>query len=92
MTETIGNTTYTRERRTALVAQPRWTPPAMPCGAWLPVKPLDKPPQPLAEVQLVRRNGTTARGMWIADTWNLIDGDWLMWADTAEFIGWRGMR
>lgn len=26
MTETIGKTTYTRERRTALVAQPRWTP------------------------------------------------------------------
>lgn len=91
MTETIGTTTYTRERRTVLVAQPRWTPPAMPCGAWLPVQSLDKPPQPLAEVRLVRRNGTTARGMWIADTWNLIDGDWLMWADTAEFIGWRGM-
>ena len=99
MTETIGNTTYTRERRTVLVAQPRWTPPAMPCGAWLPVKPLDTiPPRdgnPLSShtrhVWLVRRNGTTARGMWIACSWNLIDGDWLMWADTAEFIGWRGM-
>ena len=54
-------------------------------------RPLDKPPQPLTEVQLVRRNGTTARGMWIAEKWNVIDGDWLMWADTAEFIGWRGM-
>jgi len=91
MTETIGNTTYTRERRTVLVAQPRWTQPAMPCGAWLPVKALDQHPEPLTEVQLVRRNGTTARGMWIAHNWNLIDGDWLMWADTAEFIGWRAV-
>lgn len=91
MTETIGKTTYTRQRRTVLVAHPRWTPPAMPCGAWLPVQPLDQHPEPLTEVQLVRRDGTAARGMWIARNWNLIDGDWLMWADTAEFVGWRGM-
>ena len=91
MSEVIGTTTYTRERKTVLVAHPQWTPPGQPRGAWLPVRQLDKPPQPLTEVQLVRRNGTTARGMWIAEKWNVIDGDWLMWADTAEFIGWRGM-
>lgn len=90
-TEIIGTTAYTRERKTVLVAHPQWTPPGQPRGAWLPVRSLDKPPQPLTEVQLVRRNGTTARGMWIACRWNLIDGDWLMWADTAEFVGWRGM-
>ena len=89
--ETIGKTTYTRERRTVLVAHPRWTPPAMPRGAWLPVRPLDQHPAPMTEVHLVRRNGTTARGMWIASNWNLIDDDWLMWADTAEFIGWRSI-
>lgn len=103
MTETIGKTTYTRERRTVLVAQHRWTAPAMPCGAWLPVQSLDTTPprdgNPLSShtqhVWLVRRNGTQTEGFWC---------DWLGWqvrigagfldfddADTAEFIGWRGM-
>lgn len=39
----------------------------------------------------LRKYGATARAMWLADVWNLIGGYWLKWADTAEFIGWRGM-
>ena len=91
MSEVIGTTTYTRERKTVLVAHPTWTPPQQPRGAWRMTRRLDDKPAPGTEVQLVRRNGTTARDMWIAEKWNVIDGDWLMWADTAEFIGWRGM-
>lgn len=88
--ETIGKTTYTRERRTALVAHQRWTPPAMPCGAWLPVRPLYKPPATLRLVNLVRRNGTTAIGAYV-NGWEVSRDGYSTRADTDEFVGWRGM-
>lgn len=104
--ETIGRDRYVTGWQLVRrpVDPPKWQPPAQPCGAWLPVKPLDTlPPRdgnPLSShtqhVWLVRRNGTQTEGFWC---------DWLGWqarigagfldfddADTAEFIGWRGMR
>ena len=99
MTETI----YARQRRTVLVAHPRWSPPAMPCGAWMPVRPLDERPQhngmpqssQSVRVWLVSRDGRQTEGYWC---------DWLGWqvrtgpgamdfddADTDSLVGWRGM-
>ena len=89
--ETIGNTTYTSERRTALVAHPRWTPPAMPCGAWLPVRPMETPPATVQLVWLVRSNGTTEFATYI-NGWEVAGSSDGTGANPAEFVGWRGMR
>lgn len=89
MTERIGNNLYTRERKTVLVARPKWTPPQQPRGAWRLTRRLDDKPAPGTEVQLVRKGGAVEPGLWLNDRWHVKAGKYWSAVTDSEFVGWR---
>ena len=89
MSEVIGTTTYTRERKTVLVAHPTWTPPGQPRGAWRMTRRLDDKPAPGTEVELVRKGGLVESGLWLDDRWHVKAGKYWSAVTGAEFVGWR---